>query len=549
MAILTAAADAATATKIAISRVANPSFSARLFRTWVLVPFGVTVILAGCFAIDTLFRKLNVSFPASVAGLVVLFLALLLCEVTAGAHRTRKVVGVIDVPAGWALRWINVFFTPSFVVLPLSPAIGAIEVLKIVAVFIIGFFVMMAVVAYGTRGIQALSGTTKRAQTQRLEELDEPLRDGAGGEVTDLSRRTSISQATSTVPLQPIDTTTTLQSPPELRLPNQRDNFGTGEEPPASAAPAVSLSHAAYPPQESALPPRAERWAARILAHFDLAVFAFLFFLIGLPVYYSVGYAMPFQLTVNLIAYFAAMALPPSWKQFLHPVLVSSFLAVLAIWPLALARGDDLTKALRDYRTGAKYLQLWANSGNQSALPGAGDVLGTLLDASIVALALPMFQYRREMRQHFAAIVVPSVAVSLGSLFAYPRLCYVVGISAERSLAFASRSLTLALATPATENLGGDPNAGAALPIMSGILGVLVGQKVLAFLRIPEDDYVTRGITLGVNSGAMVTALLLRTDPRGAALSSLSMSLFGTITVLFTSIPIMTNVVRSFVDL
>lgn len=37
--------------------------------------------------------------------------------------------------AGWALRWINVFFTPAFVLLPLSPSIGAVEVLKIIAVF------------------------------------------------------------------------------------------------------------------------------------------------------------------------------------------------------------------------------------------------------------------------------------------------------------------------------------------------------------------------------------------------------------------------------
>lgn len=63
------------------------------------------------------------------------------------------------------------------------------------------------------------------------------------------------------------------------------------------------------------------------------------------------------------------------------------------------------------------------------------------------------------------------------------------------------------------------------------------------------DDYVTRGVTLGANSSAVATALLLRTDPRAAALSSLSMSLFGTITVLFTSIPPIANAVRSLVGL
>lgn len=37
--------------------------------------------------------------------------------------------------AGWALRWINILFTPSFILLPLSPPIGISEVGKIIAVF------------------------------------------------------------------------------------------------------------------------------------------------------------------------------------------------------------------------------------------------------------------------------------------------------------------------------------------------------------------------------------------------------------------------------
>ncbi len=74
-----------------------------------------------------------------------------------------------------------------------------------------------------------------------------------------------------------------------------------------------------------------------------------------------------------------------------------------------------------------------------------------------------------------------------------------------------------------------------------------IADMVIFFYIV--DDYVTRGVTLGVNSSAIATALLLRTDPRAAALSSLSMTLFGTVTVLFTSIPPAATLVRSFVGL
>jgi putative effector of murein hydrolase len=222
----------------------------------------------------------------------------------------------------------------------------------------------------------------------------------------------------------------------------------------------------------------------------DFTTFGLLFLFVGIPLYYSTGYAMPLHLTINVLAYFAASSLPSRWKTYLHPVLVSSLITVLVIWAFAATAGSSLTSALHQYRTGAKYIQLWRQasrpSGQAALLPGAGDMFSTLLDASITALALPMFQHRRELRTHWAALIIPNVSISIASLFAYPPLCYAIGITAQRSLAFASRSLTLALATPATENLGGDVNTAAALAIISGILGVVSGPWFLRLLGIPE---------------------------------------------------------------
>lgn len=229
---------------------------------------------------------------------------------------------------------------------------------------------------------------------------------------------------------------------------------------------------------------RPQRWAAFLNANFDRLTYLTLFLFIGLPIYYSTGYALPAQLTFNILAYFTALSLPARWRQFLHPVLVSSSITILGLWIFGLVRGDSLTTTLTAYRTDTTYLLLW--HGHSHPLPGAGDILVSILDASIIALALPMFSYRSELKRHFFAIVIPNVAISIGSLFGYPAVCYAIGISSKRSLAFAGRSLTLALATPAVENLGGDENTVAALAIMSGILGALIGSKVLNWMRIPE---------------------------------------------------------------
>ncbi|KAK8038115.1 hypothetical protein PG994_014882 [Apiospora phragmitis] len=303
--------------------------------------------------------------------------------------------------------------------------------------------------AYMTRGLKLVSGSSKRAITERAEEMERETDEipmttptSAGGRTPDTEsephhspRPSQVHLADAAVPEESADTTgtSTPTIPPDL------------------------------PPQAPLTPPRTKQWAVMIAANLDVATYFLLFVLVGIPVFYGTGYAMPIQLTFSILSYFGALALPPTWRQFLHPVLVSALFTVLGIWVIGLTIGRDLDSTLREYKVGANYARVW-NGSHQ--LPGAGDMFSTVLDASIIALALPMYQYRRELKQHFL------------------------------------------------------------------------------------DDYVTRGVTLGANSSAMATALLLRTDPRAAALSSLAMSLFGAITVLFSSIPPpIANAVRSLAGL
>ncbi|KAK2056038.1 hypothetical protein LY76DRAFT_618143 [Colletotrichum caudatum] len=525
-------------------RLAAVESAPKLLTSWLYVPFGIMVMLAACFGVSALFDTVGVSFPASVACLILLFFGLLLSELVLGNYRTRAIVAVIDVPAGWSLRWINILFTPSFIMLPLSPTVGIVEVMKMIAVFMIGFVAMIALAAYLTRGLQLLLGSSKRAITERAEEMGNETDEIP---IADTPPRTDSVPGSRTISAAPSSLSLNTLAPPPRSL-NASHNFA-----PAASSPITPSGEEAETPQNAALPPqvpvpmpRAQLWAAWICGHLNRLIYAAVFTFLGLPLYYTTGYAMPLHLSLILLIYFAAMSIPAHWRQYLHPVLVSSLFSVLGIWALAAIKGDGLPDTLRSFRTGANYTNLWLHASSGRS-PGAGDILGTVLDASIVSLALPMYQYRRELRHNFAAVVLPNAAMAVGCLFSYPRICYAVGISAERSLAFASRSLTLALATPATANLGGDLNTVAAVAIMSGIVGVLFGQRMLAWMRIPEDDYITRGVTLGANSSAIATALLLRTDPRAAALSSLSMSLFGAITVLLTSIPPIADVVKSLV--
>ena len=72
-------------------------------KAWLYVPIGNLAILATAFGINELLQLGAVSFPASVACLVILFFGLLLLEKFIGEHRTQRVITIVEVPVRLAL--------------------------------------------------------------------------------------------------------------------------------------------------------------------------------------------------------------------------------------------------------------------------------------------------------------------------------------------------------------------------------------------------------------------------------------------------------------
>lgn len=217
---------------------------------------------------------------------------------------------------------------------------------------------MFAITAWLVRGLQVLVGSTKRAITERAEEM------GAENDAIPLAV-SSNTNFTSTDTISPIQ---------EQELAVIRDARDPRESPETESPPPEAISSTTQVQQEPLPLTRAQIWAAFINRNLDLLTYSVMFLFIGIPVYYATGYAMPVQLTFNVLAYFAAQSLPVRWKQFLHPVLLSSGITILGIWILGLVKGNKLDEILAEYKTNTKYIAYWDGEGNLP-LPGAGDIL------------------------------------------------------------------------------------------------------------------------------------------------------------------------------
>ncbi|KAJ0122031.1 hypothetical protein J7T55_002542 [Diaporthe amygdali] len=492
-----------------------------LIRPWICVPLSIIFMLYCIVGMDSLIGLGTVDFPSSVACLLILFFFLLVCDWLLPSKHMGTLLSVLKVPTEFALRTMNLYFTPSFVLLPTSTLISGEQIGALAGVFIVG---LRGETTLPT-GSDTVGNPEKTGTSMQQPSVTSPTQNSANSGPSGQQQETDQEYVKED------------QSPSQISDPMRE-----------SATPSELEQVSATAAEDYNSTEKKRRWRPWLLKNIDRLTWFTLFLVIGLPVYYATGYTMPIFLCINVLCFQGANAVPPKIKRIAHPVLVCALFSILFIWGFSVSRGLTLYRGLNLYKTGTSYMN-YLRGASGLPRPGAGDILASLLDASIVSLAMPMYQYRQELRHYFASIFLPVLFLTIPSLFGYPPLCFSLGISATISLAVAPRSVTLALAQLSTQNLGGNTSAISVIAVVSGISGPIFGPTILRMLRIPEKDFVTWGVVLGANSSAIATAMLLERDRRAAALSSLSLSLFGIVFVILTVIPPLATYVRSLVGL
>ncbi|VEU24420.1 DEKNAAC105687 [Brettanomyces naardenensis] len=499
------------------------------------------------YGINEIIKLTGIEFPASVCLMLIVFFFLSFTSWLKGEEFTQKyILTYIDFPFGFNLRWMNLYFTPPFVTLVLADKVTAKEAFTIAAVFIFGYIVGFAFIGYLVWGLQIVLGTyNHEKETEQSHDQDLELSNIH-------SQAVGSSDTASVVPAADEDRSSESLSRYELdvtdtNVPQKEEDEG-GQLDDGLALSRMATRNADITSLVVQQTHLEFDYVQKLTATFDFIIY-FIMFIAGLPIYFCTGYEMVVQLSVAIIMFKACLLPPPKIKKFLHPILVSFSLSLLVYYILSLIKKQNFKNMIQDYETGRTYLNLF-DSSQYPRWPGAGDILVSMMDISIASLSLAMYRYRQDLKRYFFALMPVVIVFSFMSFFIYPPLCYHLGISPSRSLGFTGRSVTMALGTPLVHALGGSNQLMAVTTIMSGILGVFLGDWIsFTLLRIRRTDFVSRGVTLGVNCGAVSTAHLLSVDPRAAAMSSLSFTLFGTIMVILAAINPLVKIVRGLVGL
>jgi predicted murein hydrolase (TIGR00659 family) len=153
-----------------------------------------------------------------------------------------------------------------------------------------------------------------------------------------------------------------------------------------------------------------------------------------------------------------------------------------------------------------------------------------LLGPAIVALALPLHAELRRERRRAVPLTVALLAGSVVAMVSAVGVARLLGASRASVVSVAPKSVTAPVAMGIAEKLGGIPSLAAALVILTGLLGAVIGPSLLSRLRV--RDQAAAGFAMGVASHGIGTARALEMSATAGAFAGLGMGLNAVATSL-----------------
>jgi len=203
-------------------------------------------------------------------------------------------------------------------------------------------------------------------------------------------------------------------------------------------------------------------------------------------------------LTITLVAYSLAyrLYLRSGSNPLLNPVVTS--VTALILFLLATDTSYD------DYFDGAQFVHF-------------------LLGPATVALAIPLYQQFNKLKQVWLPVTVALVTGVVVGAFSSVAIARLLGASLETQLSLAPKSVTAPVGMAISEQIGGLPSLTAALVVVTGIIGAVIGSKLFDMMGIRDDS--VKGIAMGMTSHGIGTARAFQVSAQMGAFSGLAMAL------------------------
>ena len=223
-----------------------------------------------------------------------------------------------------------------------------------------------------------------------------------------------------------------------------------------------------------------------------------------------------FMLALTFGVYYAAKTLQRrlGWVLF-NPILIA--IAIIIVFLLAM----DIP--YETYHEGAKLIEFW-------------------LKPAVVALGVPLYLQLSSIKRQFLPILASQTMGCVAGIVSVVVIAKMLGASNAVIMSLASKSVTTPIAMEVTQALGGIPSLTAAIVVITGLIGAIIGFKTLSVGHVHNP--MALGLSMGAASHALGTSAAMDRDQFMGAYASLGLTLNGILTALLT--PTVIDIINTF---
>ncbi|MCR5078139.1 MAG: LrgB family protein [Prevotella sp.] len=154
------------------------------------------------------------------------------------------------------------------------------------------------------------------------------------------------------------------------------------------------------------------------------------------------------------------------------------------------------------------------------------------LKPAVVSLGVPLYLQLDAIKRLWLPIVLSQLVGCLVGIVSVVTVAKFFGASDVVVLSMASKSVTTPIAMEVTQSVGGIPSLTAAVVVITGIIGALVGFRTLSLGHVHSP--IAQGLSMGAASHAVGASTAMAYSSKYGAFASLGITLNGIFTALLT---------------
>ena len=156
------------------------------------------------------------------------------------------------------------------------------------------------------------------------------------------------------------------------------------------------------------------------------------------------------------------------------------------------------------------------------------------LKPAIVALGVPLYLQLEMIKKQWLPILLSQLVGCLVGIVSVVLIANGLGASQEVICSLAPKSVTSPIAMEVAAATGGIPSLSAAVVILVGLFGAVLGFKVLDLGQVKSP--IAQGLSMGTASHAIGTSAAMEVSRKYGAYSSLGLTLNGILTALLAPV-------------